>query len=274
MTGHLKRRALIGLAVVAVLVGGILAIVTGSGSSRAPASPRTGSRPGIHGAGRGASSSLALAAGYLDISRVQLRHELRTGATLAHIANATSGKSAAGLIDALIAAKASRLTATASYSSLSKTQQSRRLERLRKRVTTEVERAHGASAGGTTLATATSYLGITRRQIRSEQRAGRSIAQIADTKRGKSATGVIDALVKARTATLASELAAGTLTHAGETAALGTLRQRVTAEVNRTPTKHKSPTSATHAGSEQGLGSAEGEDSEAGGAPEGESGAG
>jgi hypothetical protein len=46
---------------------------------------------------------LSTAARYLGVSTARLREQLRSGNTLAHIASATSGKSEAGLIEALIA---------------------------------------------------------------------------------------------------------------------------------------------------------------------------
>ena len=57
--------------------------------------------------------TLATAAGYLGLSPAQLRSELRSGKSLAEIANATRGKSKAGLIGALEAAPKERLAAAA-----------------------------------------------------------------------------------------------------------------------------------------------------------------
>jgi hypothetical protein len=62
---------------------------------------------GDHGPGGphgfGDHGSPAAAATYLGISRSALQTQLQAGKTLAQIANATSGKSAAGLIAALVA---------------------------------------------------------------------------------------------------------------------------------------------------------------------------
>jgi hypothetical protein len=52
--------------------------------------------------GLGRRDNLSLAASYLGISADSLFEQLRSGKSLAQIANATSGKSAAGLIDALV----------------------------------------------------------------------------------------------------------------------------------------------------------------------------
>ena len=61
-----------------------------------PAGPLRG---GQHGPGAG----LGTAATYLGISQTSLFTQLRAGKTLAQIANGTAGKSAAGLIAALVA---------------------------------------------------------------------------------------------------------------------------------------------------------------------------
>jgi hypothetical protein len=52
--------------------------------------------------GLGRRDNLSVAASYLGISTDSLFEQLRSGKSLAQIANATSGKSAAGLIDALM----------------------------------------------------------------------------------------------------------------------------------------------------------------------------
>jgi hypothetical protein len=51
------------------------------------------------------TSVTALATGYLGVSRAKLRGELRSGKSLGEIADATAGKSEAGLIETLTAAK-------------------------------------------------------------------------------------------------------------------------------------------------------------------------
>ena len=79
--------------------------------------------------------------------------------------------------------------------------------------------AHGAAhRGGAAVQAASSYLGLSVAEIRSELRAGRTLAQIAAA-HGKSETGLIDAIVTARRARLAAISA--------------TLPQRVAAQVNR-----------------------------------------
>jgi hypothetical protein len=108
VSGKLKRNIMIGVAVLAVLAGGIVAIVTASGSGEAPVTQahRTDARR-AHARVEG---DLALAASYLGITRPQLRHDLRSGSSLADVANTTRERSASGLFGALYAARAARLS--------------------------------------------------------------------------------------------------------------------------------------------------------------------
>lgn len=64
-------------------------------------------RDGDH-RGPGPDGGLSAAATYLGIDAATLFQDLRNGKTLAQIADATSGKSASGLIDALVKAAESR----------------------------------------------------------------------------------------------------------------------------------------------------------------------
>lgn len=70
------------------------------GGGTAVAATRGGHGPGGPG---GPGDPLAAAASYLGISESTLQSDLKSGKTLAEVANATSGKSASGLIAALVA---------------------------------------------------------------------------------------------------------------------------------------------------------------------------
>lgn len=80
------------------VTGAAAAVVMLVGGGSAVAATRGG-----HGPGGGPGDPLAAAASYLGISESTLRSDLQSGKTLAEIANATSGKSASGLIAALVA---------------------------------------------------------------------------------------------------------------------------------------------------------------------------
>jgi energy-converting hydrogenase Eha subunit B len=225
MNRTLKRRLMIGVAVVAVLAGGSTAVVMA-------AQPASHHRTG---------GALGAAAAYLGSSPTQLRSELQSGKSLAQIANATSGKSEAGLIAALDAAFKEKLVADAAN--------------LPSRITAEVDRiglpaGRRGRAGGSGLAgrrhagrgraltAAASYLGISTAQLRGDLRSGRTLVQVANATAGKSEAGLVEALVAARKATLAAKVNAGAITQAQADAALPTLVKRVTAEVNRARPQH------------------------------------
>ncbi len=96
-----------------------------------------------------------VAAHYLGLSRSQIRAELRSGKSLAQIA-AASGKSSAGLIEAMVAARKARLAAEAAAGSLSQAEESELVSTLDRRVTAKVEAKRGQGAPGTSAAAPTS----------------------------------------------------------------------------------------------------------------------
>lgn len=88
----------------------------------------------------GGSRTLQAATSYLGLGATQLRSELRLGRTLAQLANATSGKSEAGLIETLVAARKAQLAKDAQAGSITPAQESARLPKLVSRVTARVNR--------------------------------------------------------------------------------------------------------------------------------------
>jgi hypothetical protein len=93
-------------------------------------------------------------------------------------------------------------------------------------------RGFGRFAGGDLSAAAT-YLGLTTTQIRTDMQGGQTLAQIA-TAQGKTADGLVQALVSAETTKLGTAVTAGTLTSAQETSILSNLQTRITDIVNGT----------------------------------------
>jgi len=230
MKHSLRTKAAAAAAAGLILVGAIVAIATSGGGHATAAQQGSAGQAG----GRG---EMAVAASYLGITRSQLRSDLGSGRTLAQVANATSGRSAAGLIDVLVKARAAKLAAAVAAGHQSQAKANAALARFHGRVTAEVNRrgaASGLHAGGD-LSAAASYLGLSRGQLSSQLASGRTLAAIAAATQGKSASGLIDALVSRLRAKLAAEVQAGTLTQAREAAVLPTLVQRVTAAVNRAP---------------------------------------
>jgi hypothetical protein len=196
----LKQKLLAGAAAALILAGATMAAVTAAQSS------------GPH---RAKGGPLVSAAGYLGVSVAQLQSELKSGKSLAEIANATSGKSASGLIDALVSVDRTRLAAAAAS--------------LPKRVAAQVA-APGGPGGAITPAR---YLGLSPAQLHSELHSGRSMAQIADATPGKSAAGLVATIVTARKATLKAWVAAGVITQAQADTRAANMTKRVTAVVNR-----------------------------------------
>jgi hypothetical protein len=78
---------------------------------------------------------------------------------------------------------------------------------------------------------AASYLGLTEAQLENELESGKSLAQIAKD-HGKSADGLVNALVDAAKKKLDDAVAAGRLTKDQETEALNGLKERITNLVN------------------------------------------
>ena len=184
---------------------------------------------------------LAVASAYLGVSRAQLRKDRREGKTLAQVASATSGKSEAGLIEALVAPRKARSAANT--------------VKLEQRVRARVDgvgalaslglgatggpkaasaRARADFAGRSYLGLpAAAYLGLSAAQLQSELQSGKTLAQLANATSGKSEAGLIEALVAARKERLAAAVAAGALSQSQESAREATLTERIAALVNR-----------------------------------------
>lgn len=168
----LKRNAMLAVAVSAIVAGAVVASATAGDGGLGPArTARVHSGRRAHGRAHARSRHLhrgthggvlALSAHYLGLPRAQLRRQLRSGRTLAQIAAATSGKSAAGLIDALLSAKTAQLSAAAGTGALSQAKARARIAKLGTRVTLEVERVRPvAELKGTRRAGASTALAAT-----------------------------------------------------------------------------------------------------------------
>lgn len=176
MNRHLLTRVAI-VAAVAVLATAGAAVASGHAPWNGP---KGGPGPG-----------LAAAAAYLGISQSELQTDLQKGETLAQVANATSGKSASGLVAALVADAKSHLAAAEGD--------------LTARITALVDgtaphprapRGFGRGPGGD-LAAAATYLGVSEETVRTDLQSGKTLAEVANATSSKSANGLIDALVAA-----------------------------------------------------------------------------
>jgi hypothetical protein len=228
-----KRRI---LPIVIVTIGVILAIAipAHNGAIR-------GSRPSVIGGRSGTviHGDLAVASGYLGLTAAQLRSELRSGRTLAEVAGSLKGRTTGGLIDAILAARRATLQAAVARGELSGADERASLATLRGRVSGRVDRVGGYGPGGGVsgvpdLISAARYLGVPTVRLREQLLAGRTLARVASATEGKSAGGLIAALITDRRARLAAAVAAGRLTGARERALLAGLGRRVAAEAGST----------------------------------------
>jgi len=99
------------------------------------------------GPGRGPNDDFATAATYLGLSQADLQTALQSGKTLAQVADATSGKSAAGLIDALVAAEKTELAAAVTAGKLTQAQADQLTATLKDRFTSLVNGTRPARGG-------------------------------------------------------------------------------------------------------------------------------
>ncbi len=137
--------------------GSSSANATGSTGSGTQGAPSSGSGGGF-GLGRGAGGrgfgqgrrggSFPAAATYLGISQTQLFADLRSGKTLAQIASSTSGKSASGLIDAMVAAQRSDLESAVQSGRITRAMAVQIETALKSRVTQMVDGGFGGGFGG------------------------------------------------------------------------------------------------------------------------------
>src|SRR5437879_2281452 len=105
------KKLISGAAVILLLGGASAAALTATGQSKRPNA--RAARPAHAFARLGGGRDLSTAASYLGVSTAQLAGKLNSGQSLAEIADATPGRSAAGLTDALVTAKRAALAAIA-----------------------------------------------------------------------------------------------------------------------------------------------------------------
>jgi uncharacterized coiled-coil protein SlyX len=187
------------------------------------------------GNGRHGHPGPAAIASYLGLTTAQLREQLRSGKTLAQIAVA-QGKTVSGLEAAIYADVQAHLDKAVAGGRLSSAQEQALLARLKARLDDVVNHAFPALArplrprlGG---AVAT-YLGVTPAELRTELRAGKSLAQIA-TAHGKTAAGLKSAILDAVKARLDKAVASARLSAAQEQTILDRLSAHLDQLVNRT----------------------------------------
>src|SRR6476469_3033604 len=154
--------------------------------------------PGGHrGGGLLGADVLTPAATYLGISATDLAADLKSGKTLAQEATA-KGKSASGLIDAIVAAEKKVFDAQNAAGWLTDAQETTVLSNVREAVADLVDNGPGVPGGGPRgglLTTAATYLGISVADLQTDLKAGKTLAQEAAAK-GKTVDGLVQALLE------------------------------------------------------------------------------
>ena len=195
---------------------------------------------GIGPAFRAGDDVFATAATYLGLTEAELKTQLGSGKTLAEIATA-QGKTADGLVQALYDAQKKQLDAAVTAGKLTQSQEDAILANSKDRLTALVNgeqpalRVGGAFGKilGPSLDAATSYLGLTEAELRTQLESGKTLAEIAKAQ-GKTADGLVQALYDAQKKQLDAAVAAGKLTQSQEDAILANLKTMLTSVVNGT----------------------------------------
>jgi hypothetical protein len=188
-----------------------------------------------HATDRGGVVSAAVT--YLGLDRAAIVAKLRSGQSLAQIAVA-QGKTADGLVQALLAPAKLKLDAAVAAGRLTAAQETAVLGRIQTALTNIVN--HVATpkperpvrvSPASILQPALSYLGLDFRAVVTQLRSGKTLAQIA-VDRGKTAAGLVDAVVASVKSKLDARVAAGKLSAAAESTFLAALQANVTKLVN------------------------------------------
>ena len=191
----------------ALLLVGIAALALGGtalaakGHSQTKHAAALAARAGDH---QGPGDDLAAAASYLGSTTDALLTQLQAGKTLAQVADSTSGKSKAGLIAALVSHEKQELADAVAAKRLTQAQSDQIASTLTQRFTGFVNGVRpaigpgGRGPGrdhGDGIQVAATYLGLAVDSLRTQLQGGKTLAQVANATSGKSASGLIDALV-------------------------------------------------------------------------------
>jgi hypothetical protein len=175
---------------------------------------------------------LTPAADYLGISLATLQSDLKGGKTLAQEATA-KGKTASGLVDAIVAAEQKVLDSQKAAGWLTDAQETAVLARVKDAVTALVDNGPPVprTAQPGLLQLAAGYLGISVGDLQSDLRSGKTLADEAGAK-GKTVDGLVQALLAPVKTNLDKHVSSGDITQAQETSVLNRLTTRLTDLVN------------------------------------------
>ena len=180
-------------------------------------------------------SFVAGAATYIGVDRASITADLKAGKSLAAIA-AAHGKTADGLVAALIAPAKLKLDAAVAAGRLTAVRETALLTKLQAAVTKLVNATPKAHTGtkhvrvpvGAILKPALAYLGLDFKGLATQLRSGKTLSQVA-VAQGKTAVGLVDAIVASVKTKLDARVAAGKLSAADEATFLTQLQTNVSA---------------------------------------------
>jgi D-Tyr-tRNAtyr deacylase len=199
-----------------------------------PGGPGVGGKLG--GGGVTYADVLTPAADYLNVSLSTLQSDLKGGKTLAQEATA-KGKTASGLVDAIVAAEKKVLDAQTAAGWLTDAQATALLDNFKSQVTDLVNNGPGVPRVGLEingpLQTAADYLGISVSDLIADLKAGKTLAQEA-TAKGKTVDGLVQAMLAPLKTKLDKSVASGDITAAQETTILNRATTALTNLVNNT----------------------------------------
>jgi len=194
-----SRKSHVAIAVAAASLAGAGAAVAESSHTHSG-----GLSHGLHAGGPGGMhDDLSVAATYLGLTESELQTRLRSGKSLAEVANATDGKSADGLVDVLVAAAQKNIAADVSSGRLTQAQADGILPGLKQHITDRIN-STGSPGGphGRGLEAAATYLGLSESALQTQLQSGKTLGEIADATAGKSRAELIAALVADETANI------------------------------------------------------------------------
>jgi hypothetical protein len=241
-----------------------------SGALPLVGTPGLGGGMGMHVMRVGPFADLSAASSYLGLSTDQIQTDLQNGQTLAQIATA-QGKTADGLVSALVAAAKSKLDTAVGDGKLTSDQEANILPVLQTEITNEVDATNAGFGGGRggfgggfarpgfgfglggNLSAVATYLGLSTDQIQTDLQNGQTLAQIA-TGQGKTADGLVSAVVAAEKTNLDQAVSDGKLTADQETNILSMAQKLLTNFVNGTRANFGGPGFAFGFGRFDGVG--------------------
>ena len=200
-----------------------------------PGGPGFGFKVG-GGGGIAYADVLTPTADYLNVSLSTLQSDLKGGKTLAQEATA-KGKTASGLIDAIVAAEKKVLDAQNAAGWITDAQETALLDNFKSEVTELVNNGPGVPPVGIQSSgpfqTAADYLGISVSDLLADLKSGKTLAQEA-TAKGKTVDGLVQAMLAPLKTRLDKSVAAGDITAAQETTILNRATTALTNLVNNT----------------------------------------